>query len=69
MKSILAMTSAFVLCACGLESAGNAAIAGKLQSEQAKQAMGSVDKVKADLDASLKAAEEKRKKLEDAGKN
>ncbi len=57
------------LAACGLESAGSAAVVGKLQAEQARQAKEQVGKLQADLDASLRAAEENRKKAEAAAQN
>ncbi len=60
--------AALFLTGCGLETAGTTATVGKLQAEQAKQAKGQADAMKASLEASTKEADARHKALEEAGK-
>lgn len=68
MKTLIALAALF-LSGCGLETAGSAATAGKLQADQAKQAKENMDAMKASLDAANKETEARNKALEEAGKN
>lgn len=68
MKTLIALAALF-LSGCGLETAGSAATAGKLQADQAKQAKENMDTMKASLDTANKETEARNKALEEAGKN
>ena len=68
MKTLIALAALF-LSGCGLETAGSAATAGKLQADQAKQAKENMDAMKARLEVVNKEAEARNKALEEAGKN
>ncbi|MFH1659248.1 MAG: hypothetical protein ABIG35_08025 [Pseudomonadota bacterium] len=68
MKTLIAL-AALLLSGCGLETAGSAATAGKLQADQAKQAKENMDAMKASLDTANKETEARNKALEEAGKN
>lgn len=68
MKTLIALAALF-LSGCGLETAGSAATAGKLQADQAKQAKENMNAMKASLDAANKETEARNKALEEAGKN
>lgn len=68
MKTLIALAALF-LSGCGLETAGSAATAGKLQADQAKQAKENMDAMKASLDTANKETEARNKALEEAGKN
>lgn len=68
MKTLIAF-AALLLSGCGLETAGSAATAGKLQADQAKQAKENMDAMKASLDTANKETEARNKALEEAGKN
>ena len=69
MRTIVFTTCVFLLFGCGLESAGTAAIAAKQQAEQAKQAKENLDTIKKNIDAATNAAEQNRKKVEEAAEN
>jgi len=68
MKTLIAF-AALLLSGCGLETAGSAATAGKLQADQAKQAKENMDAMKASLDTANKETEARNKALEEVGKN
>lgn len=57
-----------ILSGCGLETAGTAATVGKLQADQAKQAKGQADAMKAGLDAATRETDARNKALEEVGK-
>lgn len=57
--------AAIVLSGCGVETAGTAAGAAKLQAEQAKQGKESLDAVRASLDAAAQASQDKLKRAEE----
>ena len=65
MKLFITIALAMTLSACGLESAGGAAAAAKMQVQQAKRGQQTIENVKANLDASMQAARESQRKAED----
>ncbi len=61
-----ATLSILALAGCGAETAGTAAVVGKMQAEQASQAKQSLDSVKAGLDAAGQQAQERLQQAESA---
>ena len=69
MKTIALTAIAILLFGCGVESVGTAASVAKLQADQAKQGKETMDKLKTDLDASLKQVEQNAKQVDEAANN
>ena len=66
MRSLIPFLLLVSLAGCGVETAG---VAAKLQADQAKQGKEDMDKLKANLDATNKAAQENLKQAEEAAQN
>ena len=69
MKTIALAAIAILLFGCGVESVSTAASVAKLQADQAKQGKETMDKLKTDLDASLKQVEQNAKQADEAANN
>jgi len=69
MRLPILVACVFTVFGCGMESAGSAATIAKLQVEKAKQAKENLAQIKTDIEAAVNAAEQNRKKAEEAANN
>jgi PBP1b-binding outer membrane lipoprotein LpoB len=62
----IVVCTAMALVGCGAETAGTAAVVGKMQADRAGEARQSLESVKAGLDAAEQQSQERLRQAEDA---
>lgn len=66
LRLIAVVCATLALVGCGVETAGTAAVVGKMQADQASQAKQSLDSVKASLETAGQQSEERLRQAESA---